>query len=106
MDFIKGIYIKLQDKHLRLYENTGRDTLIAVEDIRRIRACDVDIYPDYKEKKSHTEKRLVCTTIDRTEDNRGVSYYVLTDPLDVIASKINRAEEDLAVMLLEIELKE
>ena len=104
--FLKGKFLSIWNKQLEVWDN-ARETLVAVDDIKRIKACVVHVHDPKTKKDIGTRNALVISAKCRIDDcDREVDCYELTDPIPVIAKAIHRDPDELSALLLELELKE
>ena len=104
--FLRGKFAKTWDKKVTVWEN-ARDTLVSVDDIKRVKACKVHIHNPVTKKDIGTRMSFVITTINRISSDLNddeITIYEITDPVETLAAAINRDPEELNAMLLELEL--
>ena len=106
MTFLKGRAVKVWNKRCEVW-NSARETLVALDDIKRIKACVVYIHNPVIKKNIGSRVSLVVSAVGRVPDSdREVDFYELTDPIEVIASALNRSPDELSSLLLELEVQE
>ena len=82
-------------------KDSSEEILVAVDDIKRVSAAKVH------QLDSSDKVALIIGAVWRSNLNlRTMTYYELTEPIETIASVLNREIDELNTLLLEAEIKE